>query len=184
MGTGMFRIHRKSHTPDSKGIVKTRDCGAGRGPGTCVACQTCHIPTSAKNANDTTASEATEVHRTWLETQGSEPPIHPASEKANNLIPVYRHWNGTSWGTSSWACDQPCVLSATGMKARTPSTRSARAMSKSATTTARVATTSAGIRIVANRLRRLIRVKSWRKVVMRQCPNQRRRQRQESESGR
>ena len=31
-----------------------------------VACQTCHIPVYAKDASDTGASEATEVHRTWL----------------------------------------------------------------------------------------------------------------------
>ena len=62
-----------------------------------VACQTCHIPFYAKDAGDTTASEATETHRTWLDTAGNQPPIHPASRKANNLIPSYRHWNGTSW---------------------------------------------------------------------------------------
>jgi len=61
-----------------------------------VACQTCHIPTYAKNASDTVATEATETHRTWLDTAGSTPPIHPASQKANNLTPVYRHWDGTS----------------------------------------------------------------------------------------
>jgi len=62
-----------------------------------VACQTCHIPFYAKNATDTAATEATEIHRTWLETIGSNPPIHPASQKANNLIPAYRQWNRTSW---------------------------------------------------------------------------------------
>jgi hypothetical protein len=62
-----------------------------------VACQTCHIPFYAKDAADTTASEATEIHRTWLDTAGTQPPIHPASQKANNLIPSYRHWNRSSW---------------------------------------------------------------------------------------
>jgi hypothetical protein len=61
-----------------------------------VACQTCHVPTYAKNASDTVATEATEIHRTWLDTAGATPPIHPASQKTNNLTPVYRHWNGTS----------------------------------------------------------------------------------------
>lgn len=61
-----------------------------------VACQTCHIPFYAKNAADTLASEATETHRTWLDTAGTVAPIHPASEKANDLVPVCRHWNGTS----------------------------------------------------------------------------------------
>ena len=30
-----------------------------------VACQTCHIPTYAKSASDSAATEATETHRTW-----------------------------------------------------------------------------------------------------------------------
>ncbi len=61
-----------------------------------VACQTCHIPIYAKDAGDSSATEATEVHRTWLGTHGSTPPIHPASEKQNNLVPEYRWWNRTS----------------------------------------------------------------------------------------
>ncbi len=61
-----------------------------------VACQTCHIPIYAKNASDTTATEATETHRTWLETHSTAPPYHPASDKLNNLTPVYRFWNGKS----------------------------------------------------------------------------------------
>jgi len=61
-----------------------------------VACQTCHIATYAKNASDTAATEATETHRTWLETHSTAPPYHPASDKLNNLTPVYRFWNGTS----------------------------------------------------------------------------------------
>jgi hypothetical protein len=58
-----------------------------------VACQTCHIPYYAKNAKDSAAKEATEIHRTWLSTSSSVAPFHPASKKANNLIPRYRFWN-------------------------------------------------------------------------------------------
>jgi hypothetical protein len=58
-----------------------------------VACQTCHIPTYAKDAADTAASEATEVHRTWLDTHSTAPPFHPASSTANDLVPRYRFWN-------------------------------------------------------------------------------------------
>jgi hypothetical protein len=61
-----------------------------------VACQTCHIPVYAKDAGDSAASEATETHRTWLETHSSTPPIHPASTKANNLLPEYGFWNHTN----------------------------------------------------------------------------------------
>ncbi len=58
-----------------------------------VACQTCHIPFYAKDANDSDASEATEIHRTWLSTSSLVAPFHPESTKANNLIPEYRFWN-------------------------------------------------------------------------------------------
>jgi hypothetical protein len=58
-----------------------------------VACQTCHIPTYAKNAADTAATEATETHRTWLRSDATAPPFHPSSVKANNLTPRYRFWN-------------------------------------------------------------------------------------------
>jgi hypothetical protein len=61
-----------------------------------VACQTCHIPAYDKDAGDSSASEATEIHRTWLETHSSTPPIHPALTKANNLVPEYRFWNHTN----------------------------------------------------------------------------------------
>jgi len=64
---------------------------------TTVACQTCHIPTYAKNASDTPADEATEVDRSWQ--SGSEhatPPLHPVLTKANNLTPKYRFWNRNS----------------------------------------------------------------------------------------
>ena len=58
-----------------------------------VACQTCHIPTYAKDAADTSASEATEVYRTWLETHSDAPPFHPVMAKANELMPEYLFWN-------------------------------------------------------------------------------------------
>jgi hypothetical protein len=61
-----------------------------------VACQTCHIPVYAKNAADTTATEATETFRTWKRSEATAPPLHPASTKANNLMPKYRFWNGKS----------------------------------------------------------------------------------------
>jgi hypothetical protein len=58
-----------------------------------VACQTCHIPYYAKDANDSVATEATETHRTWLSTSSLIAPFHPNSAKANNIIPKYRFWN-------------------------------------------------------------------------------------------
>jgi uncharacterized membrane protein len=61
-----------------------------------VACQTCHIPVYGKNAADTTATEATETFRTWRYSEATVPPLHPASTKANNLMPKYRFWNGKS----------------------------------------------------------------------------------------
>jgi len=61
-----------------------------------VACQTCHIPIYAKDASDSTATEATEVHRTWLDTHSESPPFHPVTDKANDLMPKYRFWNRLS----------------------------------------------------------------------------------------
>jgi hypothetical protein len=59
-----------------------------------VACQTCHIPVYGKNAADSNASEATEVDRSWQAgSESSTPPFHPVLIKANDLTPVYRHWN-------------------------------------------------------------------------------------------
>jgi hypothetical protein len=58
-----------------------------------VACQTCHIPTYAKDAADSDASEATETYRTWLSSHSNEPPFHPAADTANDLVPSYRFWN-------------------------------------------------------------------------------------------
>jgi nitrate reductase cytochrome c-type subunit len=67
-----------------------------------VACQTCHIPKSAKNAADTAATEATEMNRDW-----STPEWHVANNRweptvtlANDIKPQYKFWNGTSWGYS------------------------------------------------------------------------------------
>lgn len=61
-----------------------------------VACQTCHIPVYAKNAADSTASEATETFRTWKSSEALSAPKHPTSIKANNLTPAYLFWNGKS----------------------------------------------------------------------------------------
>ncbi|HSN56733.1 MAG TPA: MopE-related protein [Candidatus Sulfomarinibacteraceae bacterium] len=61
-----------------------------------VACQTCHIPVYAKDAADSAASEATETHRTWLDTHSTAPPFHPALIRANDLVPEYRFWNRMS----------------------------------------------------------------------------------------
>lgn len=67
-----------------------------------VACQTCHIPVFAKNAADTTATEATEIYRTWVtpEWNATLNRWEPTITKANNVKPVYRFWNGYSWGYS------------------------------------------------------------------------------------
>jgi hypothetical protein len=62
-----------------------------------VACQTCHIPTYAKNASDTAANEATEISRTWLRSDSTAAPYHPATVKANNRVPKYRFWNRYSY---------------------------------------------------------------------------------------
>jgi len=61
-----------------------------------VACQTCHIPVYGKDAADTPATEATETFRTWRRSEATASPFHPASTKANNLMPKYRFWNGKS----------------------------------------------------------------------------------------
>jgi predicted CXXCH cytochrome family protein len=66
-----------------------------------VACQTCHIGTYARNAADTTATEATETHRSWA--QGHLLPtgvFHPEGRFANDLAPEYRFWNGSIQGYS------------------------------------------------------------------------------------
>lgn len=65
-----------------------------------VACQSCHIPVYGKNAKDSAATEATEMHRSWQ--SGSDHthfPLHPITVKRNNQIPVYLHWNRSSENT-------------------------------------------------------------------------------------
>ena len=63
-----------------------------------VACQTCHIPEYGRNAADSAATEATEIDRNWLTTNTLVPkPWHPGTTKANDLTPVYKWWNGTSY---------------------------------------------------------------------------------------
>jgi len=61
-----------------------------------VACQTCHIPTYAKDAADSAATEATEVYRTWIDTHSEAAPFHPIMDKVNDLVPEYRFWNRLS----------------------------------------------------------------------------------------
>jgi hypothetical protein len=63
-----------------------------------VACQTCHIKTYGKNANDTVATEATEYHRDWSlpHFNATTGLWHPTSYLQNNLIPVYKFWNKNS----------------------------------------------------------------------------------------
>jgi cytochrome c len=62
-----------------------------------IACQTCHIPTYGKNASDSIATEATELHRSWQSgSDHTHPPLHPVLVKANNQVPVYRYWNRAS----------------------------------------------------------------------------------------
>jgi hypothetical protein len=64
-----------------------------------VACQTCHIPVYGKNANDSLASEATEVNRSWQAgTESQAPPLHPVLTKANNVMPRYKFWD--RWSTN------------------------------------------------------------------------------------
>lgn len=69
-----------------------------------VACQTCHLPKYAKNAGDTVANEATEIDRTWqhAEWNATLNRFEPMPTKANDLIPKYAFWNGTSWGNNSF----------------------------------------------------------------------------------
>jgi hypothetical protein len=79
-----------------------------------VACQTCHIPKYAKNANDTAATEATETHRTWehAEWNAALNRYEPMPTKANDLRPKYAFWNGTSWGNNAF--DTAVIDPATG----------------------------------------------------------------------
>jgi nitrate reductase cytochrome c-type subunit len=62
-----------------------------------VACQSCHIPVYAKNASDSAATEATELHRSWQAgTEHTQAPFHPVLLKANDQVPLYRYWNRLS----------------------------------------------------------------------------------------
>ena len=69
-----------------------------------VACQSCHINKYAKNANDTAATEATETHRNWqvAEWNATLNRYEPMPTKANDLLPKYAFWNGTSWGNNAF----------------------------------------------------------------------------------
>jgi hypothetical protein len=58
-----------------------------------VACQTCHIPVYGKDASDSAASEATEMHRTWLESEYTGTKYEPELTKENDVMPVYLFWN-------------------------------------------------------------------------------------------
>ena len=67
-----------------------------------VACQTCHIPTYARNAADTAATESTEVYRNWVtpEWHAALARWEPAVTRGGNLKPAYAFWNGFSWNYS------------------------------------------------------------------------------------
>jgi|GEM_PF-585161 len=67
-----------------------------------VACQTCHINKFGKDANDTTASEATEIHRDWRISEFNTVlnRYEPLPTKANDLTPKYAFWNGKAWGNN------------------------------------------------------------------------------------
>lgn len=69
-----------------------------------VACQACHLPKYAKNANDTANTEATETHRNWQvgEWNATLNRYEPMPTKANDLLPKYAFWNGTSWGNNAF----------------------------------------------------------------------------------
>ena len=60
-----------------------------------VACQTCHVGrSSARNALDTSASEATEMHRDWAQPHvTASGAIHPLPTLVNDIRPQYRFWN-------------------------------------------------------------------------------------------
>ena len=69
-----------------------------------LGCQTCHIAKYAKNANDTAATEATEMHRDWQHNEWNATlnRYEPLPTKANDQKPKYAFWNGTSWGNNAF----------------------------------------------------------------------------------
>ncbi|MCF8056031.1 MAG: hypothetical protein K9K37_05265 [Desulfocapsa sp.] len=84
------------HDESGKGTREHRDDDLNRHLAR-VACQSCHIPTFAKNASDTAADEKTETHRDWLQPHTTASgAIHPTPTMAGNQIPRYAWWNGYS----------------------------------------------------------------------------------------
>jgi hypothetical protein len=67
-----------------------------------VACQTCHIPSYARNAADTAADESTEVYRDWTipEWNAALGRYEPTIPRGSNLKPAYRFWGDYSWNYS------------------------------------------------------------------------------------
>lgn len=74
-----------------------------------VACQTCHVGrVSARNASDTSATEATEVHRDWADPHvTASGAIHPRPTLVNDITPIYRFWNGSS---TNYSLGEPAFL--------------------------------------------------------------------------
>lgn len=78
-----------------------------------VSCQSCHIPTFAKNASDTVADEKTELHRDWLQPHlTASGVIHPTPTMAGDVVPRYAWWNGFS--SSYLLFDQATIDPQTG----------------------------------------------------------------------
>ncbi|ABS24984.1 MopE-related protein [Anaeromyxobacter sp. Fw109-5] len=100
------QCHPTKETSTGHATLKVND-HVGR-----VACQTCHIPRYARNAADTAADEATEIHRDWAHTHNATPPIHPARTSANDLLPRYAFWN--RYSNSGLLFDTPALDPATG----------------------------------------------------------------------
>ena len=75
-----------------------------------VACQTCHVGrASARNATDTTASEATEMSRDWAKPMwdAAKARWEPTVGLFNNIKPVYRFWNRYS---DNYSLEEVAVL--------------------------------------------------------------------------
>lgn len=79
-----------------------------------VSCQACHIKTYARNATDTSGSEATETFRTWKISvwNATLNRYEPTITLANDQTPKYAFWNGASWGSN--LLDTPVLDLATG----------------------------------------------------------------------